>query len=171
MIRRCLWTCAERLKRSEHSPETRSDGGEIGRPRRPRLEQANEGEKGAGRSASSPQARWCAWLGGRWTKTAKAMDELVRRPGSKTRKKRSLQGLRLHVVDDGDVVDDGEEEGHARRGRCRRRARRQQGRALRCARDGAVVVDLVAKLTRKRQRRTRETLGDAGDTETGAYKG
>ena len=58
-----------------------------------------------------------AWLGGRWTETAKAEDELVRRPGSKTRKKRSLQGLRLHVVDDGDVADDGEEEGHARQGR------------------------------------------------------
>ena len=55
---------------------------------------------------------------------AKAEDELVRRTGLKTRKKRSLQGLRLHVVDDGDVVDDGEEEGHARRGRDRRRARR-----------------------------------------------
>ena len=47
------------------------------------------------------------------------------RPGSKTRKKRSLQGLRLHVVDHGDVVDDGEEEGQARRGRCRRRARQR----------------------------------------------
>ena len=90
----------------------RSDGGEIGRPWRPRLEQANEGEKGAGSCACSPQARWCAWLGGTWTKTTMAMVELVRRPGSKTRKKRSLQGLRLHVVDDGDIVDDGEEEGH-----------------------------------------------------------
>ena len=129
------------------------------------------GRKRAGRCASSPQARWCAWLGGRWTKAAKAMDELVRRPGSKTRKKRSLQGLRLLVVDDGDVVDDGEEEGHARRGRCRRRACRRRGRALRCPRDGADAVDLVAKLTRKRRRRTRETLGDAGDTETRAYKG
>ena len=73
---------------------------------------SKQGGKGTGRCTSSPQARWCAWLGGRWTKTAKVIDELVRRPGSKTRKKRSFQGLRLHVVDDGDVVDDGEEEGH-----------------------------------------------------------
>ena len=148
----------------------RSDGGEIGRPRRPQLEQENKGGKGAGSCVCSPQARWCAWLGGRWTKTAMAMVKLVWRPGSKTRKKRLLQGLRPHVVDDGDVVDDGEEEGHARRGRDRRRARRRRGRAPRCVRDGDGAIDLVAKPTRKRRRRTRGTLGEAWDKELGLKK-
>ena len=43
--------------------------------------------------------------------------------------------------------------------------------ALRCARDGAEAVDLVAKLTRKRRRRTKETLGEAGDKDWGLKRG
>ena len=67
--------------------------------------------------------------------------------------------------------DDEEDEGHARQGWEWLKSTSATRRALRCAWDGADAVDLVAKLTWKWRQRTRETLGDAGDTETGAYKG
>ena len=67
--------------------------------------------------------------------------------------------------------DDEEEDGHELQGLEWPESTPTMRRALRCARDGADAADLVAKLTWKRRRRTRETLGDARDTEAGAYKG
>ena len=79
--------------------------------------------------------------------------------------------VRGTVVDVVEGDDDEEEEGHDRQGWEWPESTPATRRAPRCARDGAEAVDLVAKLTWKRRRRTRETLGEAGDKEWGLKRG
>ena len=59
--------------------------------------------------------------------------------------------VRGTVVDIVDEDDDEEEEEHDLHGGGGRRARRRRGRALKCALDGAVAVDLVVLRTWQRR--------------------